>query len=558
MGAGNAIVSGDECYSTGQFDDAIKYYTQAANQGYVEGMEKLLKTCVEQGREHANIFDEHILEYWGKASKALRSIMTHKEISKEVKDRAYKYYDEIMYGIAIEYILSERREEARLTFGKIAVPKYSIGTVVKAYCEYSSHSKYAKDIANEALDKMNLSPEERKKTKVPFVTDEIFQAVFQEIAFLNQLKQEQITSLIAGSSVSEKWAFGLALVVFISLYCVGHDGAVEVIKKDENKAFQCWKVFDAVRNSVVEQSVIEPEDFLSVHEVIEEYCRKRLQEGTTAVIEPAPQPTPQPKHVHESPVTDKKVDYDSISRRITINRPKKMEGWTLKVQVYVDGVEKATIKNGESTVIVVDGREHQLCCVLPSSAGTKKCEEYIPAGSKNHTFDIDMKAKQLISMKALQFEAPKQFEYALKLWVKFCASWGDSNKSCGVYILVDAYTQGPKKGTIEMSIGGENHWRLCVAKDIPEADSYIYGDQGSGYMMRGFTFYEPDCYIFGCPQDAFEEYDVRGNAPNAYMKSYKKYTDNIHIEINFTEPDDDHEMYNKFVECCRQYCYYYE
>ena len=55
MSAENALSLGDACYSKGQFDEAIKWYTQAANEGYVEGMEKLLKTCVEQGRNDDNM-----------------------------------------------------------------------------------------------------------------------------------------------------------------------------------------------------------------------------------------------------------------------------------------------------------------------------------------------------------------------------------------------------------------------------------------------------------------------------------------------------------------------
>jgi len=534
MSAENALSLGDNCYSKGQFDEAIKWYTQAANEGYVEGMEKLLKTCVEQGRNDDNMVNKKGIHYWGMASSTLRGIMTHTEISQDVKDRSYVYYDEIMYGLALAYMWETKYKEAERAWEKVKRQETVAIKILKANCDYHGCLSVCRELASSVLENMNLSPEEKAKKILPIPTswtmdlDEFADDVHKQI-------------LSERPCAFELPVVMMALFDFILFFYVGIVQNMALAEPDKDKAYKCWKIFKG----------IDLTGKAPLPDVIEQDFQKRLKEETSAVIKPAPQPTPSLKTVQEPPIEKKKVDYDSISRRITISRPKKMEGWMSKVQVYVDGVEKATIKNGESTVIVVDGREHQLCCVLPSSAGVKNCEEYIPAGSKNFAFDIDMKAKQLIRMKALQFEAPELFEYALKFWVKFCASWNN----WGVYIMVSAYTQGPKKGTVEMSIGGESRWRLCVAEDIPEAHSYIYGNQGSGYMTKGFTFYEPDCYLFGCPQDAFEEYDVRGNAPNAYLKSYKTFTDNIHIEINFTEPDDDYEMYYKFVECCKTYCY---
>lgn len=158
-------------------------------------------------------------------------------------------------------------------------------------------------------------------------------------------------------------------------------------------------------------------------------------------------------------------------------------------------------------------------------------------------------------VKKASVRLPKEFEYALQFFVKFCASWGSSS---GVAIDVVAYTQGEKKGTVELGVRGESRWKSCVARDIPELLGYIFGNQGSGYMTRGLSFYEPDCYIYGCPPEAFEQYDVRGNAPNAYVKSYNKFADYIYYTIGFNEAEDDYAAYNQFVEWCKKSCYSYK
>ena len=204
-------------------------------------------------------------------------------------------------------------------------------------------------------------------------------------------------------------------------------------------------------------------------------------------------------------------------------------------------------------ILLVGGIFFVLGIVLDMAASSGKSES---TGNSNKSRIVPLPTGTSnggqTSVKKVQVRQPKEFEYALQFFVKFCASWGRSGDA---KIYIEAYTQGEKKGTVTLCVCGENHWRGCVEDDIPELFDYIYGNQSSGYMSRGFSFYEPDCYIYGCRPESFAQYEVRENASNAYVESYNKLADRINYVIAFHEAEDDYAAYHQFVKWCKQ-CYY--
>lgn len=366
MGFGNALLSGDECYSKGLFDEAIKYYTEAANQGYVEGMEKLLKTCVEQGRNDDNMVNKKGLHYWGMASSTLRGIMNHAEIGREVKDRSYKYYDEIMYGLALACMWAKKYKEAEHAWEKVSRQETVAIKILKANCDYHRCLDICRELASSVLENMNLSLEEKAKKILPIPTSWTID--------LDEFDDDVHKQILSEKSCSFELAVVMmALFDFLLFFYVGIVENMALAEQDKDKAFKCWKILKG----------LDLTGKAPLPDVIEKDFQKRLEE----------------EKYHSKATSNKQVKVESTStkRKITINRPKKLMCGLLKVKISVDEVEKAVLKNGESTILELDGKQHIIYCVAKALDGTVyESMGYIPADSEAHTIEIDVNKRSLL------------------------------------------------------------------------------------------------------------------------------------------------------------------
>ncbi len=234
MSFGNVLLSGNECYSKGLFDEAIDWYTQAANQGYVEGMEKLLKTCVEQGRKYSDALDEKAMEYWCKASMTLRGIMQHGEIAQEIKDRSYTYYDEIMYGIANEYFWTDKYEETLKACNKLNAKDDVIVETIKTYCGLH--------ILVEICRKLVGGIEGGEDKVFPFVDDGGLQDCFKRFGILDSLTEQECKKLAQQTPQAKKMTFSWILYNLSCVFLSGRSGNLWIVEPDEDKALRYWRL----------------------------------------------------------------------------------------------------------------------------------------------------------------------------------------------------------------------------------------------------------------------------------------------------------------------------
>ncbi len=386
MSFGSALLSGDECYSRGQFDEAIQWYTQAANQGYVEGMEKLLKTCVEQGRQDKNMVEKKGLHYWGMASSTLRGIMTHAEISKEVKNRSYQYYDEIMYGLALACMWAEKYKEAERAWEKVSRHETIAMKILKAHCDYQVCLEYARELKNSALEKVNKSPEEKAKVILPIPT-----SIDIDMDEFSENDHDQI--FLESSGGVEILALIMALYDFMIYYFIGIVENMALAEPDKDKAFKCWKMIKC----------LDSKGIAPIPEVIEKDFQERLKEekfGSKEASKKQPKTQPgtasQPKPAKVTPAT----------RTIVINRPKAWGGKRLAWEVKVDEITRGTVKNGEAFEIDVDCDKHVvevIVPVLPTQVVSNPI--LIPADSMD--YQLNIKLQQLNTVAILTITGKK-------------------------------------------------------------------------------------------------------------------------------------------------------
>ena len=86
-------------------------------------------------------------------------------------------------------------------------------------------------------------------------------------------------------------------------------------------------------------------------------------------------------------------DFDeksTVTRMLTVTRAKSFVGCALKMQIFVNGKEVESLKNGETKSVQIDGREAELF-ILAQGASTSNVVQ-IPAGydNKSYTFKCKM------------------------------------------------------------------------------------------------------------------------------------------------------------------------
>lgn len=83
--------------------------------------------------------------------------------------------------------------------------------------------------------------------------------------------------------------------------------------------------------------------------------------------------------------TEENDESSNVQRYITVKRKKAFYGSAVKIEVIVDGVTVATLKNGDETIIKASGSAHSLCCHF----GTCDSEVLqIPQSAEDKTYEI--------------------------------------------------------------------------------------------------------------------------------------------------------------------------
>lgn len=138
-------------------------------------------------------------------------------------------------------------------------------------------------------------------------------------------------------------------------------------------------------------------------------------------------------------------------RKITINRPKKLMCGLLKVKISVDEVERAVLKNGESTTLELDGNQHIIYCIAKALDGTVyESMGYIPADSKAHTIEIDVNKRSLLMDGTAEINKIKEiktawmntsFEVKEFLWIVEQLFTPESMHKVGDISILEKYDQ---------------------------------------------------------------------------------------------------------------------
>lgn len=392
MSFGSALLSGDECYSKGQFDDAIKYYTEAANQGYVEGMEKLLKTSVEQGRACRDTLDEKAIAYWSLASKTLKVIMEHGEISKEVKDRSYTYYEEIMHGLAHAFIWGSNHAAALNALNKLSAKGNVMIEAQKAYCELHICIQAGEQAVEEL--KQNASSEEEKDKIFPVTDNPRVIECFEHFTILDKLTEKECKKLVQKSSRGDVLIFSMILYQLIIIWFTGVSNGLQLVERDGKKAYAYWKLRKIVDPDPAAEIPQSFKDFFEeFKEVLEDPTVDLKSESSSSKSQP--KPAPQPKPTPAAPTT----------RTITVTRKANLLcGIAVSVKIFVDGTLKGQVKNGESIQIDVDtgahkveakmGLNHSNIANIPADSMDYRLEYVFQAGMWANSHELSITGKK--------------------------------------------------------------------------------------------------------------------------------------------------------------------
>jgi len=363
-----SVLLGDACYRSGQFDEAIKFYMLAANEGYVEGMEKLLKTCVELGRKHMLVADcKEGLAVWSMASSTLKTIMGHNEISKEVKDRAYAYYEEIMRNLGFIFFFYKFKESLA-AFNKINAKGDMMVDVLKAYCEFVPLVDICKDLVK--------GMEEEGKV-FPFVNDGGISGCFERFDILNQLTEKDCKRMVQQLPYGEIAAFSAVLFRLSCIYLGGQIGNLLLVVPDAEKALWCWKM----------RKIIDEKPLYDIPKEIEDIFEKMEKESAKSASKT--KPTSETKK-QSRPAAKGKTASVATKRKITVRRPSKFLGWATTAKVCLDGAQVGALKGGETMTYEVDGKEHHLSVIFSLLLDKTEYTSLVPADGKDHTFEMKL------------------------------------------------------------------------------------------------------------------------------------------------------------------------
>ena len=145
---------------------------------------------------------------------------------------------------------------------------------------------------------------------------------------------------------------------------------------------------------------------------------------------------------------------------------------------------------------------------------------------------------------ARQFRMTNEFEYIFQLMLMMCASdYGNDME-----ILVTA----KKGGQIDLRVVGNISYFSHMLREVdPSVERFFcspaHYSGSSGYGSMRFTFNEPDCYIYGCPEGPFQS-EVSEYAPNGNVTSFRKdAAGNLSVNVKFSRQSDD-EVYQCFMK----------
>lgn len=107
-------------------------------------------------------------------------------------------------------------------------------------------------------------------------------------------------------------------------------------------------------------------------------------------------------------------------------------------------------------------------------------------------------------------------------------------------------------GRIELHVSGDiGFFPEMLQRIDPSVAAFFcskdhYSMSGNYGTMR-FSFHEPGCYIYGCPQGPFQQ-EVSEYAPSGYVDFFRKYPNgSLQIIVKFREQDED-ERYARFLK----------
>lgn len=122
-----------------------------------------------------------------------------------------------------------------------------------------------------------------------------------------------------------------------------------------------------------------------------------------------------------------------------------------------------------------------------------------------------------------RFTPPGEFEYNWLLALRLMACESRGNFSCAIEA---------ENGKVILRINGLENLGGLAKTYAPGAYQYFFQHPTYNGGSLQMTFHEPDCYIFGCPQEGVE-WDLRELAPNACVSGWREENGRKQIHIRF-------------------------
>lgn len=145
-----------------------------------------------------------------------------------------------------------------------------------------------------------------------------------------------------------------------------------------------------------------------------------------------------------------------------------------------------------------------------------------------------------------KFSPPKKFEYNWLLALRLMACESRGNFSCSI---------SAECGTVTLRINGIRDLCSLTREYASGAYNYFFLHPTYNDGSLRMTFYEPDCYIFGCPREGVE-CDLSEYAKNAYVSAWYENDGRKQIMINFDPypSEEETERWDVFMNYYKIWC----
>ena len=161
------------------------------------------------------------------------------------------------------------------------------------------------------------------------------------------------------------------------------------------------------------------------------------------------------------------------------------------------------------------------------------------------------------------FVCSHTFDFEYHMLMNFAATLYDSHE---ITVSISAYArdyEGHHAGDIELQLSAYNSSLAARKKLLYESDSssnkglyqLFYGSACHSDEVIRYSYNEPDCYIFGCPEVYFRQ-EVEEYCPHAYVDFYRHYQNGYFCAtikfkpISWDQVDEnwqEYKRYNKIV-----------